>query len=62
VIVFGVELEVLRNRKRRAMRARYIKNHDAVDAHMLSASRGDGLWTGRANVEGAGEYLEAKQP
>jgi hypothetical protein len=54
---------VLRNRKRRAKRARYIKNHDAVDAHMLSASRGDGLWTaGRANVEGAGQYLEAKQP
>jgi len=42
-------------------RARYIKNHDTVDVHVLSASRGDGLWVWRANVAGAG-YLETIYP
>jgi len=54
-----VELEVPRNQNRQA---RYIKNNDSVDAHVLSASHGDGLWMWHANVEGAREYLEAKQP
>jgi len=50
---------VPRNRNRWA---RYIKNNDSVDAHVLSASRGDGLCMWHANVAGAREYLEAKQP
>lgn len=59
-----VELEEPRNQKRQAILVfRYgVENHDAVDVHLLSPSHGDGLCTRCANVQGAREYLEAKQP